>query len=101
MTKRKQHPAPWRHGKPTSQQWDPPVLDADGEVVLSEAEYLDVTLRCIRAVNAYESKTARAERLVLSTWVKFHKQQRFNSDTWALLKARTDRLLAARAKGKR
>ncbi len=92
------HPTPWRVAEDG-------IVDADGAYVRGQQA------RIVRAVNAYESPTAAAERAVVKAAVAFMAvrdddtalriQERY--DAIDRLRVAVDRLLAvqARAKGKR
>ncbi len=90
---RQKHPTPWRHdcGGSTSS-----VVDANGEIVLMPGMPRELTSRIVRAVNAFESPVARAERAVVKAAVACRK-----GAPYVRLQEAVDRLLAARARAKK
>ncbi len=99
MTKRMKHPTPWRavlHG----------LADAEGHLVYVDgSDHATNAKRIVRAVNAYESPLARAERAVVREVVKRLKTIGRNGYTdlqWGgSIGHAVTRLLAARAKATR
>ena len=85
------HPTPWHINI------DGYLSDADGGEMDPADSFLQE--RIVRAVNAYESSAAKAERAVVRAAVKASK-----SEIWtdlSLVDDAVDRLLAVRAKAKR
>ncbi len=102
MTRRAKHPAPWAYDENFND-----FVDAAGvAVALNSYTSRDTAERIVRAVNAYESPVAKAERAVTRIAVRA-RLCAMNHPTpcparcGAKLYLAVDRLLAARARAKR